>query len=78
MLAGGIAITFTALLYSRHIRRYPELMLWKVNSCGKGGMFADCALSACKYFAPIFNIVSACLSHKRPIDLYLTDSRESS
>ena len=78
MLVGGIAITFTALLYSRHIRRYPELTLLKVNSCSKGGMFADCALAVCKYFAPIFNIVSASLSHKRAIDLYLTNSRESS
>ena len=77
MLAGGIAITFTALLYPRHIIRYPELMLWKVNSCGKGEMFADCALVACKYFAPFFNIVSARLSHKHTIDLHLTDSRES-
>ena len=78
MLVGHIAITFTALLYPRHTIRYPEITLLKVNRCGKGGMFADCALAACKYFAPIFNIVSACLSHKRAIDLYLTNSRESS
>ncbi len=78
MLVGGIAITFTALLYSRHIRRYPELTLLKVNSCSKGGMFADCALAVCKYFAPFFNIVSARLSHKHTIGLYLIDSRKSS
>lgn len=77
MLVGGIAITFTALLYSRHIIYYPELTFLKVNSCGKGEMFADCALVACKYFAPFFNIVSARLSHKHTIDLHLTDSRES-
>jgi len=45
MLVGRIAITFTALLYSRHIRRYPELMPWKVDSCGKGEMFSDVTLS---------------------------------
>lgn len=78
MLVGHIAITFTALLYPRHTIRYPEITLLKVNRCGKGGMFADCALAACKYFAPIFNIVSARLSHKHTIDLHLTDSRESS
>ena len=44
MLVGHIAITFTALLYSRHIIRYPKLMLWKVNSCSKGGMFSDVTL----------------------------------
>lgn len=64
MLAGGIAITFTALLYSRHIRRYPELMPWKVDSCGKVEISAKCIPFICKYFAPLFNIVSACLSHK--------------
>lgn len=36
MLAGGIAITFTALLYPRHTIRYPKLMPWKVDCCGKG------------------------------------------
>lgn len=36
MSAGGIAFTFTALLYPRHTRRYPELIPWKVDSCGKG------------------------------------------
>lgn len=77
MLVGIIVITFTALLYSRHIIRYPELTLLKVNSCSKGGIFVDCALAVCKYFTPIFNIVSARLSHKHTIDLYLTDSRES-
>ncbi len=78
MLVNKIAITFTALLYSRHIRRYPELMPWKVDSCGKGEMFSDGTLAVCKHFAPFFNIVSACLSRKCAIDLHLTDSRESS
>jgi len=50
MLVGGIAITFTALLYSRHIRRYPELTLLKVNSCSKGEMFSDVTL-------PLVNIL---------------------
>jgi len=50
MLVGIIAITFTALLYSIHIIRYPELMLWKVNSCGKGEMFSDVTL-------PLVNIL---------------------
>lgn len=45
MLVGIIAFTFTALLYSRHIRRYPGLMPWKVDSCGKGEMFSDVTLS---------------------------------
>ena len=36
MLVGGIAFAFTTLLYSRHIRRYPEITLLKVNRCGKG------------------------------------------
>ena len=45
MLVGIIDFTFTALLYSRHIRRYPELMLWKVDSCGKVEMFSDVTLS---------------------------------
>ena len=78
MLVGIIAITFTALLYPRHIRRYPELTLLKIKRCDKGEMFSDDAPSVCKHSAPIFNIVSACLSHKRAIDLHLTDSRESS
>jgi len=50
MLAGGIAITFTALLYSRHIIHYPKLMPWKTNSCGKGEMFSDVTL-------PLVNIL---------------------
>jgi hypothetical protein len=45
MLVGGIAITFTALLYSIHIIRYPELMPWKVNSCGKGKSLVMAPLS---------------------------------
>ena len=44
MLASGIAVAFTALLYSRHIIHYPELMPWKVDSCGKGEMFSDVTL----------------------------------
>lgn len=36
MLVGIIAITFTALLYSRHTRRYPELTLLKIKRCDKG------------------------------------------
>lgn len=55
MLVGIIAITFTALLYSRHIRRYPELMSWKVDSCGKGEMFSDITL-------PIVNILHRSLT----------------
>lgn len=44
MLVGGIAFTFTTLLYPRHTIRYPELMPWKVDSCGKGEMFSDVTL----------------------------------
>ena len=45
MLVGKIAITFTALLYPRHIIRYPKLMPWKIDSCGKGEMFSNVTLS---------------------------------
>lgn len=44
MLVGIIAFAFTALLYPRHTIRYPELMPWKVDSCGKGEMFSDVTL----------------------------------
>ena len=50
MLVGHIAITFTALLYPRHTIRYPKLMLWKVNRCGKGELFSDVTL-------PLVNIL---------------------
>ena len=43
----------------------------------KGGLFSEAFPFVCKYFAPIFNIVSACLIHKRVIDLHLIDSCES-
>ena len=43
----------------------------------EGGMFSEAFPFVCKYFVPIFNIVSACLIHKRVIDLHLIDSRES-
>jgi len=33
--------------------------------------------SICKYFAPVFNIVSAYPTHKRAINPHLTDSREN-
>ena len=39
--------------------------------CGKGEMFSEAFFFLCKYFAPIFNIVSACLIHKRDIGLRL-------
>ena len=45
--------------------------------CSEGGLFSEAFPFVCKYFAPIFNIVSACLIHKRVIDLHLIDSRES-
>ena len=45
--------------------------------CGKGEMFSEVFSFLCKYFAPIFNIVSACLIHKRDIGLHLNDFRES-
>ena len=77
MLVNKIAFTFTALLYPRHTIRYPKLMPWKVDSCGKGEMFSDVTLAVCKHFTPFFNIVNACLSRKCAIDLHLTESRES-
>ena len=43
----------------------------------EGGLFSEAFPFVCKYFAPIFNIVSACLIHKRAIDLHLIDSCES-
>ena len=45
--------------------------------CSEGGLFSEAFPFVCKYFAPIFNIVSACLIHKRVIDLHLIDSCES-
>jgi lipoprotein len=45
--------------------------------CGKAETLNETFPFVCKYFAPIFNIVSACLIHKRAIDLHLIDSRES-
>ena len=45
--------------------------------CGRGEMFSEVFSFICKYFALIFNIVSACLIHKRAIDLHLIDSCES-
>ena len=45
--------------------------------CGKAGTLNETFPFACKYFVPIFNIVSACLIHRRVIDLHLIDSRES-
>ena len=45
--------------------------------CGKGEMFSEAFSFICKYFAPIFNIVSATFIHKRDIGLHLNDFRES-
>ena len=45
--------------------------------CSEGGMFSEAFPFVYKYFVPIFNILSACLIHKRVIDLHLIDSRES-
>ena len=45
--------------------------------CGKAETLNETFPFVCKYFVPIFNIVSACLIHKRVIDLHLIDSRES-
>ena len=45
--------------------------------CGKAEMLNETFPFVCKYFVPIFNIVRACLIHKRVIDLHLIDSRES-
>ena len=41
--------------------------------CGIGEMFSEAFFFLCKYFALIFNIVSACLIHKRDIGLRLND-----
>ena len=45
-----------------------------VNSQTQNLKFSDTLFFLCKYFAPIFNIVSACLIHKPAIDVYLFDS----
>lgn len=45
--------------------------------CGKAETLNETFPFVCKYFVPIFNIVSACLIHKRVIDLHLINSRES-
>jgi len=45
--------------------------------CGKAETLNETFLFVCKYFVPSFNIMSACLIHKRVIDLHLIDSRES-
>ena len=45
--------------------------------CSEGGLFSEAFPFVCKYFVPSFNIMSACLIHKRVIDLHLIDSRES-
>ena len=45
--------------------------------CSEGGLFSEAFPFVCKYFAPIFNIVSACLIPKSVIGLHLIDSRES-
>ena len=45
--------------------------------CGKAETLNETFPFVCKYFVPIFNIVSVCLIHKCVIDLHLIDSRES-
>jgi hypothetical protein len=45
--------------------------------CGKAETLNETFPFVCKYFVPIFNILSTCLIHKRVIDLHLIDSRES-
>ena len=45
--------------------------------CDKREMFSGAFLFICKYFAPVFNIVSACLIHKRDTGLHLNDFRDS-
>jgi lipoprotein len=45
--------------------------------CGKAETLNETFPFVCKYFVPIFNIVGACLIHKRVIDLHLINSRES-
>ena len=49
----------------------------RVEMCGKAETLNETFPFVCKYFAPIFNIVSACLIHKSVIGLHLIDSRES-
>ena len=48
-----------------------------VNSQTQNLKFSDTLFFLCKYFAPIFNIVSVCLIHKRDIGLHLNDFRDS-
>ena len=45
--------------------------------CDKGKYLVGFFLFLCKYFALIFNIVSACLIHKRDIGLRLNDFCDS-
>ncbi len=45
--------------------------------CDKREIFSGFFLFLCKYFALIFNIVSACLIHKRDTGLHLNDFRDS-
>ena len=45
--------------------------------CGIGEMFSEAFSFICKYFSLSFNIVSACLIHKRDIGLQLNDFRDS-
>ena len=45
--------------------------------CGRGEMFSEVFPFICKYFALIFNVVSACLIHKRDIGLRLNVFHES-
>ena len=45
--------------------------------CGKAETLNETFPFVCKYFAPIFNIVSVCLIHKRDIGLRLNDFRDS-
>ena len=49
----------------------------RVEMCGKAEILNETLPVVCKYVVPIFNIVRACLIHKRVIDLHLIDSRES-
>ena len=49
----------------------------RVERCGKAETLNETFPFVCKYFVPIFNIVSACLIHTCVIDLHLIDSRES-
>ena len=45
--------------------------------CGRGEIFSAVFFFHCKYFELIFNIVSACLIHKRDTGLHLNDFRDS-